>query len=73
MAKIKIKDFLVQSTFSLENGGEMQFLTAPLQSCCPCNNFGILLKTKLEKLHKLVFDLERGLKYFDDVELTHRL
>ena len=30
-----------------------------------------MLWTKIEKLLQLLIDLARGLKYFDDVELTH--
>ena len=33
-------------------------------------NSVFLLRTKLEKLHLLLIDLARGLKYFGDVELT---
>ena len=34
-------------------------------------NLVFLLQTKLQIMHLLLIDLARGLKYFDDVELTH--
>ena len=37
------KDFFVQSTFSLENGREMQFLTTPLWGCRPCDKLNIFV------------------------------
>ena len=34
-----------------------------------CNKFGFFLQTNFDKLHLLLIDLARGLKYFDDVKL----
>ena len=63
---------MVQNTISLENGWETQFLTTPLWSCGPCNKFGIFVANKFENLWLLLINFARGLKYLDDVELTHR-
>ena len=47
------------------------FFATPLWSCHSCNQFCILVSNQGRKSAPNLNDLYRGLKYFDDVKLTH--